>query len=452
MIGLRNIAKGNDFSVAALVLFACGVYSETPERPDQRIEIEVTRLTSGPDHHLFGYIGQSLTIPWNASGRYVVALEVPFHDRLPEAREAARVVLIDTHEGNCIRSLDTTRGWNLQQGTMLYWHPANAETRFFFNDRDPESGRVFTVLYDVEENRRVQEYRFSDYSIANGGVSPTGEYYAAINYGRMDRLRPVTGYAGALDPSAGELAPVSDGLFKVDTKTGAVALLASFRELRELLAVSPGWVLDGKRWTPASPESGEGERPDVSQAELYINHTLVSRDGKRIYFFVRGKKGRRNLWLDAACSIRADGSGLTLHPISIGGHPEWATGSLMIGAHEGRQVLYDVEAKTLLSHPHLNNAEAFPDPEGDIALSYDGDWLVNGYTSEDRQRIRYTIMRLADGAYAKSDWFDRGPYTKGNLRTDPAPRWNRDSNALLVPGWAEDGTRQLYVLHVRKEQ
>lgn len=33
----------------------------------------------------------------------------------------------------------------------------------------------------------------------------------------------------------------------------------------------------------------------------------------------------------------------------------------------------------------------------------------------------------------------------------PAPRWNRQSNALLVPGWAEDGTRQLFVLRVKSE-
>ena len=35
------------------------------------IAFEVTPITTGPKNHLFGYIGQSLTIPWNESGRYI---------------------------------------------------------------------------------------------------------------------------------------------------------------------------------------------------------------------------------------------------------------------------------------------------------------------------------------------------------------------------------------------
>ena len=33
------------------------------------IAFEVTQITTGPKHHLFGYIGHALTIPleWNAS-------------------------------------------------------------------------------------------------------------------------------------------------------------------------------------------------------------------------------------------------------------------------------------------------------------------------------------------------------------------------------------------------
>ena len=38
---------------------------------------------------------------------------------------------------------------------MFYWNPLSPETQFFFNDRDVESGRVFTVLYAIEEKQRV---------------------------------------------------------------------------------------------------------------------------------------------------------------------------------------------------------------------------------------------------------------------------------------------------------
>lgn len=40
----------------------------------------------------------------------------------------------------------------------------------------------------------------------------------------------------------------------------------------------------------------------------------------------------------------------------------------------------------------------------------------------------------------------------GNYRIDPAPRWNRTSDAMLVPGWTKTNTRQLFVIHLRKAQ
>lgn len=36
----------------------------------------------------------------------------------------------------------------------------------------------------------------------------------------------------------------------------------------------------------------------------------------------------------------------------------------------------------------------------------------------------------------------------GNLRLDPAPCWNRAGNAIVVPGIAPDGTRQMFVSEV----
>lgn len=116
--------------------------------------VTVRQLTHGPAHHFFGYIGQCQTIPWNASGRYIVALQTDFHDHMPRPDEAANIILIDTekldtHHDNAIRVVDRTRAWNFQQGTMLFWNPTAAETEFFFNDRDPETNQIFCVRFDI---------------------------------------------------------------------------------------------------------------------------------------------------------------------------------------------------------------------------------------------------------------------------------------------------------------
>jgi len=134
---------------------------------DSEFSLSVKQITFGLEHHFFGYIGQSKTIPWNASGRYIVAMRNHFHDRLPGPEDAVDIILIDTEENYRITQLDQSRGWNLQQGTMLYWNPLQPETQFFFNDRNPDSGRVFTALYDISKHQRIHEYRYPNDSIGN---------------------------------------------------------------------------------------------------------------------------------------------------------------------------------------------------------------------------------------------------------------------------------------------
>lgn len=390
--------------------------------------LEVEQVTFGPRHHFFGYIGQCRTIPWNFSGRYIVALRTEFHDRMPKPGEAADIVLVDTARNNRVVPIEKSRGWNLQQGTMFYWNPRKPETQFFFNDRDPQSGRIFTVLYDVKERRRVREYRYDDASFGNGGVAQGGGAFLGLNYGRMARLRPVTGYPGAFDWTEGVNAPTDDGIFKVDTETGEKCVLVSFRQLADLL---------------------KSRHPNINEDALFINHSLWNRDDNRIYFYARAnwqrssKKGTR---INVPCTVHADGTGLTMHETFIGGHPEWGQGSQVIGARDGRQVLYDVDRKEIVGN--IGTREVLPDPGGDISYSPDGKWFVNGYGSGGKNY--YVIVRLSDGAHVRSRSFSRGPYASGELRIDPAPRWNRTSDAVLVPCWTEDGTRQMFILRVQQ--
>lgn len=393
---------------------------------DAPISVEIEQITFGPHHHFFGYIGQSKTIPWNASGRYILSLQSAFHDRLPHPGEPARIVLIDTHNDNTVVPVDESRAWNIQQGTMFYWNPKAPETQFFFNDRDPGTQHVFTVLYDIEERKRVREFRYDDTPFGNSGVSPNGEYFLGISYGRMDLLRKVTGYPGAFDWSRGVAAPDNDGIFIVDVAAGRKRLLISFKAMADRLRPM---------------------RPDVDEASLYINHTLWNRDSDIIYFYMRGRRERQSMWVNQPCTIRPDGTEFTIHETFIGGHPEWGEGAEIYGSDDDRQVVYDVEQKKIIRQ--LGDESIFPNPTGDISLSPDGKWFVNGYPTEDRENF-YSIMRLSDGEFVRTRGFSRGPYKRGAFRIDPAPRWNRTSDAILVPHWTEEDTRQLFVIRVNE--
>ena len=393
------------------------------------LDVQVRQLTRGSLTHFFGYIGHVGNIPWSGDGRYIVALRTPMLDRLPGVDDPAEVILIDTRNADAIRVVDETRAWNPQQGTMLYWNPDAPDTQFFFNDRDSQTGKVFAVLFDIskgERGQRLREYRFQATPVGNGGVAQRGGYYFGINYARMARLRPVTGYAGTADWTEGVAHPKDDGVFRIDVGTGQRRLLVSFRKLAEVLKAS-----------------GKYERIPA----LFINHTLANPENDRVFFFARGGWNGRGERLNQGFVMRPDGTGLKPLKAHIGGHPEWDRGQRMIGHIAGRQVIYDV-GKDEVVH-RMGNREIFPNPEGDVALSPDGKWFVNGFKVGQESKNYYVIYRRSDGAHVRTSGFNIGKLISGDLRQDPSPCWNRTSDQLLVPAIAMDGrSRQLFVVTV----
>lgn len=393
-------------------------------------ELEITQLTFGEKHHFFGYIGQCRTIPWNESGQYILGLEIDRIDRMPEPEEAAGIFIVDTKNDNEIIYLDKTHAWNPQQGTMFYWNPNAAETQFFFNDRDVKTGEVFIVLYDIIKKKRVKEYRFKDTPIGNGGVAWSGEFFMGINYGRLARLRLVTGYPRALDWSADEVAPENDGIFKVNIETGKKELIVSYRQMENEI---------------------KKNNKEFQNTGLFINHTLLNRDATRLYFFAREGWFKGGNKTNVAFSVHLDGSNLKVHKQHIGGHPEWAEGNIMIGRKEKKQILYDVDQSEIVGQ--LGTPELFPNPEGDIALSPDGNWFVNGFkvqSEENGNKNFFAVYRRSDGAYARSKGIDKGSYL-GNIRIDPAPRWNRTNDVILCPGISPNKTRQMFIVKVKSK-
>ncbi len=388
-------------------------------------DVAIEQITFGPQHHFFGYIGHVRTIPWNASGRYILSLRSAFQDHLPSPSEAADVVLIDTHKKNEVVVVDQTRAWNFQQGTMFYWNPKAPETQFFFNDRDAKTNQVFTVLYDIEKRKRIREYRYSDTPFANSGVAQNGGWFLGLNYGRLARLRPVTGYPESFDWTK-DPAPGNDGIFLVNAESGQKKLLVSFRQLANLIKT---------------------RYPGAAGTPLFINHTLWSRDDSHIYFYVRGNFESKTARIDVPCSIRPDGTALTMHAY-IGGHPEWESGSRVLGALDGRYVLYDVDEKKVTGG--LGNPEIFRDPGGDGAFSPNGQLFVNGYRFKGENI--YVIFQRSDSSFVRTRGFPHPGWTSGDLRIDASPRWNRTGDQILVGATADDKnkTRQLFLIRVAR--
>jgi hypothetical protein len=393
----------------------------------EKMSVSVRQVTSGTKNHFFGYIGHAMTIPWNAGGRYIVAMETDFRERMPEPGEFARIILIDTRNKNRHTVIDSTLAWNFQQGTMLYWNPENPETQFFFNDLDPNKRIVFTVLYDIGERRRIKEYRTENPFIANGGVSPKGKWFAGINYVKASRRRKVISYADARnwivrDDTAN---PNNDGLFRIDIATGEGKLLVSYHELAGFLKLEHA-----------------GTYP------LYVHHTLWNRDGDRIFFVVRGPEtiNGKKYYPNTACLIRADGTGLKHVPFTS--HREWGPGKNLVLAGNNGYDLYDVDQSKVVGT--FGSKAIFPTPGSDNVMSPDAAFYVGSHKPNEDSCI-YTFFRLSDGAFMRSPPINQPEMQDSDIRIDPAPRWNRTSDAILVPGIADNGTRQLFEIRLVKD-
>lgn len=398
-----------------------------------KFSLDIQQITHGPNHHFFGYIGHVQTIPWNGTNRYILSLRTDFQEHPPTATDVADIVLIDTHNDFSTEKIEETRAWNFQQGTMMYWNPEQPNTQFFFNDRDPKTNKVFCVLYDIAKRERVKEFRFEDTPIGNGGVAQNGGYFLGINYARMARLRPVTGYAGAYDWTVGVDHPSDDGIFKINTNTGEKQLIVSFEKLANVVR-DEGFDVEGK--------------------PFFINHTLWNRNDDRIYFYARANFDNRGERVDVPFTMKPDGSDLTAHG-HYGGHPEWDEGYVQLGSKDKRMVRYDTEQKKVIEV--LGDEEIFPNPGGDNAISPDGKWIVGGYGSKSdflgtKDGFNaYTVYRRSDGAYAQTPKYSRNGYHSGELRVDQSPCWDRTSSQILFPAFGDDGTRQLFVMKVIEE-
>jgi hypothetical protein len=380
------------------------------------------QLTQGPMHHFYGYIGHVGNTPWSGDDRHLVLLRTAFQDHMPAAGEAADIVLLDTQDGNRVRKVDETRAWNFQQGTMLYWHPKARSTQFFFNDRDPATGHIFCVRYDISTGTRLREYRFEDTPVGNSGMLPDGEHFLALNYGRLARLRPVTGYPESFDWTDGAGNPENDGVWRVNVESGEKELLVSYAALARAL---------------------QPHHPQV--APLFINHTLASRDGSLIYGFARagwfGPKPRPPK-IDAPFTLGTDGTGLVIPLPHIGGHPEWSADGHVVGSRDGRQILFDPRAQQAVRM--IGTPESIPDPGADVAISPDGKWLVNGW--HEQEQSCYRFIQLETGETIDGPCLPVTGWTEGDLRIDPAPCWNRAGTAIAVPALAPDGTRQTFLV------
>jgi hypothetical protein len=404
--------------------------------------LEAHAITRRPKHHFFGYYDKQ---QWDATGRYILGLEVEFIDRPPEPEDVAVVGMVDTAEGNRFIPLDETTAWNWQQGCMLQWLGSAAERLIIYNAR--EGDRYVSRIRDVRSSEALTLPR-PIYAVSRDGTQAV-----SLNFSRLGYLRPGYGYVGVPDPWEGDPHPAEDGIYWMDLASGESRLIIT---LEQMARVEP--------------------HPTMEGATQRFNHLLINPDGTRFIFLHRwGRRPQENLW-HRMFTANLDGSGIHMVVDGMVSHFEW---------RDPRHILAWARQKGRGDHYYLIEdqkgrlyGELAPGPsllrlrsgqacgrgeqgewaevvgeealtcDGHCSYSPDGRWILTD-TYPDVERMRTLILyRAPEGPRVDIGRFYAPPWTDVQLRCDLHPRWSRDGWQVCFDSLHE-GERQMYVVDVR---
>ena len=263
---------------------------------------EPRRVTEGPKEHLLA--SYFAIDSWSPNKRYISVLETELNGRLPEAGERCTIGFVDLEDGNRFIPITTTACWNFQEAAMVHWMN---DDEILFNDvRD---GRFKTVIM----NWRTKEERVLPMPVA--AVSEDRTWAVSLNYARLSLTRPDYGYAGnGQDPLENEEWPEKDGLWTMDLKTG---------ETKLILPVSAGRSL-----MPAT----KVHKNKPGHPLAYYCHTVISKDGKKIFFLARSvdwfnkETHKASYWETTSFTVNRDGTDLRrcFKDAWQGSHFNWA--------------------------------------------------------------------------------------------------------------------------------
>ena len=388
-------------------------------------------ITSGPHDHFFAnYFAINA---WSPDNRYALVLETDIKDKLPDGAPCT-LGLVDTEDGNRFIPVTTTRCWNFQEAAMAHWLPYEKDT-FVFNDlRD---GKFCAVVM----NWRTKAERVYPFPVS--AVSEDGTWAVSINYARLFLTRPDYGYCGdGQDPRKGVVFPEDDGLWRVDLRTGEAKLIVPTAAV--------------KAQVPKVGPSGMS----------YLCHTVISKDGKRIYFLSRSveqsmegvKKFKGVNWYTTAFTCKSDGSEIRrCFPDGWGSsHFNWKPA---LTERDGRTMIVTCKwLDKVYTHVEFTvGEETYPRQVGGKAMDFDGHCIYtpdgqfvsgDGYWGKDFKR-HWKIVRLADNKVKDvGDFFVPEPYRDIYCRCDLHPRWRLDGRQIGFNS-VHEGTRQVYVMDVK---
>jgi hypothetical protein len=372
-------------------------------------------VTKTPGHHFFGYYDKC---PWDATGRYLLVMEIGFRDRQPEPGEPLTIGMVDLKDAEKYIPLDRTFAWCWQQGTMLQWLGSAPDREVIYNS--VEGSQYVSVIRDVHTGRTRTLPR------PIYAVSRDGQRAVSLDFDRVHRLRPGYGYLALPETHPDAPAPADAGIYGIDLATGQSRLLIPIRWAAENRADER--FLGGLHW---------------------FNHLQFNPAGTRFIFLHRWRSTRRRGWWTRLYTAAADGRDIRLlSDVGMVSHFDW---------RDDHTILAWTKTKEKGNHFYLiddrtGRHEVFGDgvltTDGHCSWSPDGHWVLNDTYPDADGMQTLMLYRVADGRRFDIGRFFLPESMRGQpYRCDLHPRWNRDGTQTCIDS-AHALTRQTYVIDV----
>lgn len=376
----------------------------------------VRAVTHGPRAHFFGYYDKP---PWDASGRYMLALAAEAVDRMPLPGEKARIGVIDLQSHRFERVAETS-AWNWQQGCMLQWLPPAADRQIIYNDT--RDGQHVAVILDIHSGRA----RVLPKPIYN--VTRDGRSAVVTSLARLAQARPVVGYAGVSDPWADAPHPADDGVYWMNLGDGSHRLIVS---LDQAVRLKP--------------------KPSMSGVKHRFEHLVIAPDDKRFLFLQRwpNPTNARRDFYDRLLTVNVDGSELyCLVDDDYVSHFDWQDPQhILVWARQAGHGDHFYLFKDRTTGMQIVGEDALT-CDGHCSYSPDRRWLLSDTYPDDSGRRTVLLYELASNRRIDVGRFFSPPAVRsGDVRCDLHPRWRRDGREVCIDS-AHEGTRQMYVIDV----
>lgn len=387
-------------------------------KPAQCLKLSVEAVTAKDATCFFGYYDRC---PWDHTQRYLLYLQAPFDNRMPNPGEAATLGVIDLQDSNKPHELGQTIAWNWQQGCMQQWLINDSESLVIHNDF--RNGHYVSIIRDLNGNVK-RTLPLPVYIVSEDSTQAL-----SLNFARLYHGSQGYGYVAKEYKSIDQIHPEDDGIWHMDLQTGEHRLIIS---LDQIVQYDP--------------------KEDFQRSFHYFNHLSFNPSGTRIIFLHRwfGKlkngvpaKGHTRMF-----TANPDGTDICcLADHRIISHFIWKDDSHILawlcndlsGKHyyffEDKTANVDVVGDGLLNE------------DGHPSYSPDGRWFITD-TYPDRERVRTLILfdvvnskRIDIGRFHAPFKFD------ALTRCDLHPRWSPDGKEVCFDS-AHEGRRRIYTLDV----